>query len=1184
MKNKIFLIVLLLLTGIVNAVTVYTLDEQFSQSNQTVLRFRVDNTSNDTLDGVELRYHVIQDTSNIANPDLYFLPGGMANWSFEDSVNATLVIYFPNIILYPGDTLGGLSGFAIGLHNRDWSIWTKNDDPSQPVSNTFSIANNVEIVSSGNSLMLDAGKYTGCPVMQFVEVEKDSVSLQFLQVFFSDTSMVVIKNTNDDSVIVVLDAAVTDSLGQKIWRGYLPTQDSVERRGELRAECNGNLLAYFAYGWSPVGAEEAVSKSLWETSNAFVKADFDMGFNQGLIEGQRLALQRDSLGRYSDARRVTNWSFYRAWELPGENKMPVVLSQFLMQYDESDIDSLTLEWSAVDGVDLYHLVVIAVSMVNDSVVFDDTIVSMPVEQTFKKVATPTAGDYIWYVEPLVEVAMDEEEEGVEYYYVNGNQISLELRRGAWSKFMNWAKETGERALDLVAPAVKVIKDASSGNIPSDWHFFKYAWNLLKERLNPFGVIRTYVHSESLYTKTVPVPKNMDLLQDAYLSQYVYTLYPEHLDEYYLDKCFGSSAFCAMKDTRMLAEKWEIGKYDDKNWNKIFPKYDYNKQALNEAVSNRCWLTMAQMINHKKGGNIASDEILYSIRQGFENTDGGGPLETMNAVNYALNQNVWDQTVYTSLYNVFNATGSLPLVDGWSMGTPMLHTIIATIELGNVIGVSQLNGGAQGAHSMVLNGYKINTNGDVYIHLLNADNMGTSEWRYYCNLSFYGIDIVAIWVINGIGELVDRIRDDDDANLSGNMFFSYYIPPISTSARQANESIFNDSDNDGIVDFDEIERFGTEPLDSDSDDDEKGDWQEIFDFMKCFDGANYVKMSDIDGDGLLAARDKDSDGDGYCDDQEEAYLGVLFVHNCERFDAAKHPDGVEPGCIENDYALALLARERLLLNDRSSCVSMSGTYCPVASYESNYNGAYGVSVGVNASVGNVYSAKSVLLRDRAKVYGNIETAGSVIRQSSTAVVEGNINDYSSNFTTYVNRYASVLNDVSVNADYTILYQHAVNSDEIVYSSALGANDEYNFNSNASLQFNLTGNLFVGSLKFQNGATLYAPNESAIFHIGNDFQWNGTVETDDMISAAQHIMVYYYGTNRVFVQTDFAGTIIAPNAEVVVGQSGKNFYGSVFAKSIVVHQNTKITWVPFVFTQPRTVAMEADELNLNYTVKF
>lgn len=42
---------------------------------------------------------------------------------------------------------------------------------------------------------------------------------------------------------------------------------------------------------------------------------------------------------------------------------------------------------------------------------------------------------------------------------------------------------------------------------------------------------------------------------------------------------------------------------------------------------------------------------------------------------------------------------------------------------------------------------------------------------------------------------------------------------------------------------------------------------------------------------------------------------------------------------------------------------------------------------------------------------------------------------------------------------------------------------------------------------------------------------------MTTAAQHIMVYYYGTDKVFAQTDFAGTIVAPNTEVVVGQAGK-----------------------------------------------
>ena len=44
--------------------------------------------------------------------------------------------------------------------------------------------------------------------------------------------------------------------------------------------------------------------------------------------------------------------------------------------------------------------------------------------------------------------------------------------------------------------------------------------------------------------------------------------------------------------------------------------------------------------------------------------------------------------------------------------------------------------------------------------------------------------------------------------------------------------------------------------------------------------------------------------------------------------------------------------------------------------------------------------------------------------------------------------------------------------------------------------------------------------------------------------------------------FAGTIVAPNAKVIVGQVGKNFYGAIYAKSIVVHQDTKVIWVPFL----------------------
>ncbi len=247
----------------------------------------------------------------------------------------------------------------------------------------------------------------------------------------------------------------------------------------------------------------------------------------------------------------------------------------------------------------------------------------------------------------------------------------------------------------------------------------------------------------------------------------------------------------------------------------------------------------------------------------------------------------------------------------------------------------------------------------------------------------------------------------------------------------------------------------------------------------------------------------------------------------------------------------------------------------------------MSLGVNASVGNIYSAKSVLLRDRAKVYGNLETAGSVEKQSSTSVVTGTIVEHSDRAGAYESMYAPVLDNATLNGDFIIHHQYSFNTGETLYSHILGAganNVEFLFNSGSNLVFN-TNVCLAGSLRFQNGAKMYAPIESVVFHIGNDFQWNGIIETNDMISAAQRIMVYYYGTNRVFVQSDFAGTIVAPNAEVVVGQSGKNFYGAIYAKSIVIHQNTKITWVPFVPQQNNSVvANVTDENHFNYSINF
>ena len=156
----------------------------------------------------------------------------------------------------------------------------------------------------------------------------------------------------------------------------------------------------------------------------------------------------------------------------------------------------------------------------------------------------------------------------------------------------------------------------------------------------------------------------------------------------------------------------------------------------------------------------------------------------------------------------------------------------------------------------------------------------------------------------------------------------------------------------------------------------------------------------------------------------------------------------------------------------------------------------------------------------------------------------------------------MNDV----DFTTTNYRAFNTNETAIASrdlGIGStNTGFIFNSYSQLIVDGSQRKQTSSLQFQSGAKLNILSGSLELHVGKNFQWNGEIVAESMIKAAQNIIVYYYGTETVYIQTNFAGTIIAPNAEVVVGQAhGKRYYGTIFAKRIVLHQNTIFTWVPY-----------------------
>jgi len=105
-------------------------------------------------------------------------------------------------------------------------------------------------------------------------------------------------------------------------------------------------------------------------------------------------------------------------------------------------------------------------------------------------------------------------------------------------------------------------------------------------------------------------------------------------------------------------------------------------------------------------------------------------------------------------------------------------------------------------------------------------------------------------------------------------------PPTTGAPMRNDELelYIDSDQDGLIDFDEEQRFGTDPDNRDSDDDGIEDMTDILGYVFLPDGTYREREPDIDGDGWWKELDPDNDqGDnlGVTDGCEDANHNGFF---------------------------------------------------------------------------------------------------------------------------------------------------------------------------------------------------------------------------------------------------------------------------------------------------------------------
>jgi len=337
------------------------------------------------------------------------------------------------------------------------------------------------------------------------------------------------------------------------------------------------------------------------------------------------------------------------------------------------------------------------------------------------------------------------------------------------------------------------------------------------------------------------------------------------------------------------------------------------------------------------------------------------------------------------------------------------------------------------------------------------------------------------------------------------------------------------------------------------------------FYEIFVGS----FSDSDGDGICAELDIDSDGDGIHDGDEDLNRnGVVEEGETDPYIANGY--GL-PVHAEDDVPgdLALYSLGKLSLNDGSVCIykenQISSTFeCALAS-ESTAE-YYAVSLaGGKQSV--VHSKGGVLVRNRDSVntvnmYSDKDVKPTLNLQKGASVI-GYAYLPEQNWAWSVN---SNLEHIDVGNQEKI-----VRSGEVFLLLDGEKFRTLKVEAGGTLVIG-AGEMYVGNLQLESGGMVdFAEHGYAtVFHVNETMIWRGNLDMGGLrnegiqvrlFSIASGFKLIYHGSETLFIEGDWAGTIFAPKAKLVLGQAKKSIYGRFVGNGITVHQYATFHAVPF-----------------------
>lgn len=590
--------------------------------------------------------------------------------------------------------------------------------------------------------------------------------------------------------------------------------------------------------------------------------------------------------------------------------------------------------------------------------------------------------------------------------------------------------------------------------------------------------------------------------------------------YVMSKALDVVPRAARKDTKLLDVKWgEMAVA--REWDRPHLEHEH----YDEEEGDRCWAVGAQMLNHYYGGNITQDEIKLKFKKrfGIERLNilaankilGAFLHSSQGAMNDTLLSSVvrWTLNEKSALHEKNMAPSDKEVIEWINAGVPLY---VWTHR-----------------HVMIIDAYRLSLSKRLDVRLLNTDNDGTVEWR--------------------------TLRS---AGLEG-----FVAAEVQGTVRMTDGRIHMDSDLDGLMDYDEIERFGTDPKNADSDGDGIEDKTEIFSYTireklegsvgNFYRGIELEIYADIDGDGLRAELDFDSDGGGVSDGQEDKNKnGVRDREETDAFDGIDDNGLTIADLLDVPGNLTLYARGKLWINDGVKCLAEKN--CDVASEAKD--SAYAVNIGRSAYVRRIESKGGVLLRDYANVTGNVRIY-SLPQKNLNAVLQNNVNFARVSFPLLealwpyriveipaMSEVGDSIKEIAYHESYTLQNGDRLNTLKVHSGGTL---------------FIAPGEMFVENILLESGSKVHFvnPGQKTVLHLNGSAIWRAQNTNENLEQAAKGFMLIQHGSEAMTVEGMWGGTIFAPNADLILGQSSKRLYGRFLGKNITVHQYATVHHVKF-----------------------